>query len=777
MLKDSKFSSHLLHLSQLQIINHKTLDEYRDRLKTYEDYLWFGKPDQISAIECSRRGWACQSNDLIECVNCHAQILAQLPSVLKKDAYMECIENISQSLVNSHHRYCVWKFMIIPESIVQLTDIYSNETVNRLLKEAEEFLSHINQIDIVGQLQTMFQIEATDFDLLSSSYLNDSRLLSAFKIRVFCWKFNKALVICDKCCREIHINMNHLIFDPILSHRAWCPVLKNNQWKKRIEQIENILYKKSRNKISEIKTNNDQTENILPDIISTQNLFHELISKKLMSTDDKRYFQRTLHYFPSIENDASRITWAHAVNSREKLEEALKSSLMFIEADILIGSSSSNPIMAHPPHKTSDLTFSDFLNGVKSTSKGLKLDFKDINALQPCLNELEVQKDNINGPIILNADIVRANPQCAQPIDAQRFLSESLTFAFRVIPQLMISFSLGWTTIYDKTTNSYTWSSVINMYRTITQNDNYSLFNFEITFPVRLSLALKSFDQLHWLAQVTKSGLTFWSPINEVENTKENFNRLLQFRTYFNRSLIYYDLPPPFDSLINENFYTQNERESGKDIFPSMKDNWHTTTGQEDNVLVSDFNAVLLKSNVFLRTKQTFDSTVACTWSGTIDFLTDASSQTQAVLCYLAETEHTSKAGMTITISKTGSIEVLYENSQGSSQVDENFVFPSYAYAFRIRDSISTIHIEILSLDIENVSLTSSTLTSVPTSVQLTVFLNTNHRRITSSDENKHFHAAVVGQNIEQITSTDNNPTGGIVFSRLRLTQESLCTN
>lgn len=36
MLKDSKFSSHILHLSQLQIINHKTLDEYRERLKTFE---------------------------------------------------------------------------------------------------------------------------------------------------------------------------------------------------------------------------------------------------------------------------------------------------------------------------------------------------------------------------------------------------------------------------------------------------------------------------------------------------------------------------------------------------------------------------------------------------------------------------------------------------------------------------------------------------------------------------------------------------------------------
>jgi hypothetical protein len=45
--------------------------------------------------------------------------------------------------------------MIIPESIVQLTDIYSNETINRFLHEAEEFLLRIKQIDIVGQLKTV----------------------------------------------------------------------------------------------------------------------------------------------------------------------------------------------------------------------------------------------------------------------------------------------------------------------------------------------------------------------------------------------------------------------------------------------------------------------------------------------------------------------------------------------------------------------------------------------------------------------------------------------
>jgi hypothetical protein len=46
-----------------------------------------------------------------------------------------------------------------------------------------------------------------------------------------------------------------------------------------------------------------------------------------MSIVDKRYFQRTLDYFPSIENDASRVTWAHAVNSRQQLDETLKSEL------------------------------------------------------------------------------------------------------------------------------------------------------------------------------------------------------------------------------------------------------------------------------------------------------------------------------------------------------------------------------------------------------------------------------------------------------------------
>ena len=195
MLKDTKLSSHVLHLSQLQSVNHKILDEYRDRLKTYEvmvtliqfrfassfskDSLWFGKSEEISAIECARRGWRCCTKDRIECINCHAELFAQMPSVLQIDScrkiYSFCVSfhslildrfsssfffftdretsrKLAQALVDAHHQYCVWKFMIIPPSTIELTDIYSTETINRYLHLAESFLSKFHSINIIGPL-------------------------------------------------------------------------------------------------------------------------------------------------------------------------------------------------------------------------------------------------------------------------------------------------------------------------------------------------------------------------------------------------------------------------------------------------------------------------------------------------------------------------------------------------------------------------------------------------------------------------------------------------
>lgn len=52
--------------------------------------------------------------------------------------------------------------MIIPESTIQLTDIYSHETINRFIHEADDVLSQVTQIELVGQLKTVRHFLRTD---------------------------------------------------------------------------------------------------------------------------------------------------------------------------------------------------------------------------------------------------------------------------------------------------------------------------------------------------------------------------------------------------------------------------------------------------------------------------------------------------------------------------------------------------------------------------------------------------------------------------------------
>lgn len=69
---------------------------------------------------------------------------------------------------------------------------------------------------------------------------------------------------------------------------------------------------------------------------------------------------------------------------------------MFLEADIMfIESMHLEPIMAHPPDTSSDLTFSQWLDLVISKGRGLKLDFKTANSIEPCLKILQKRKKEV----------------------------------------------------------------------------------------------------------------------------------------------------------------------------------------------------------------------------------------------------------------------------------------------------------------------------------------------------------------------------------------------
>jgi len=110
------------------------------------------------------------------------------------------------------------------------------------------------------------------------------------------------------------------------------------------------------------------------------------------------------------------------------------SRCMILEADVSWGSSGSfkeTSIMAHPPHRTSDLTFADFCRRICKHNHdvepyrrvGVKFDFKDARCVVPCLEllrELAGSDETVGWPVFLNADVWMGpggNPPKIQPSD------------------------------------------------------------------------------------------------------------------------------------------------------------------------------------------------------------------------------------------------------------------------------------------------------------------------------------------------------------------------
>ena len=108
-----------------------------------------------------------------------------------------------------------------------------------------------------------------------------------------------------------------------------------------------------------------------------------------------------------------------------QLAAALTDGTMMIEADVSAGLGG-EPIMAHPPDTESDLSLELFLETVLlategGAKKGIKLDFKSLDILQPSLETLQRLQSRLVFPVWLNADILRG-PGGKDPVSAEIFL-------------------------------------------------------------------------------------------------------------------------------------------------------------------------------------------------------------------------------------------------------------------------------------------------------------------------------------------------------------------
>jgi len=240
-------------------------------------------------------------------------------------------------------------------------------------------------------------------------------------------------------------------------------------------------------------------------------------------------------YWPEVADDLTQVKWSHATNSIDLLDTAIKDDTMMIEADISIGEGGV-PIMAHPPLTESDLTLQEFMNTViaasnKGVKKGVKLDFKFIDIVEPSLNIVKQLEDKFNFPLWLNADILQG-PGGSTPVDADRFLDLSTEY----FPQATLS--TGYTTSAE---GQYTAEQMMEMFNTL----NGKGIVAPVTLPLRASLTARSMLEVEqFLAKVEEDGsfpatLTIWgSASDNVDH--ENLDKLI---TEVGKNRIYLDVP------------------------------------------------------------------------------------------------------------------------------------------------------------------------------------------------------------------------------------------
>ncbi|XP_044747787.1 protein FAM151B [Coccinella septempunctata] len=254
-----------------------------------------------------------------------------------------------------------------------------------------------------------------------------------------------------------------------------------------------------------------------------------------------------------MEKNPAKTSWAHGVNDRAFLKSSLMGDVDMLEADIVMGRLTDGkenelPIMAHPPKQISDLSLMEFLTVVddfnrdNAFKKGIKLDFKSIDAFEAAIrSEIFINiTSEADYPVWLNADILEGPnaPSYTKPVDAARFLKGS-----KLIPNAMLS--LGWTTGFNNTHNSgYTFPQIEEMLYTIKQNE----VNQPITFAVRAGLVAESQDQMTLLLRNNNHTLTIWSGVQDDGFDVGKLNEILD---KVEKGRIYVDVPQKLRSRLN----------------------------------------------------------------------------------------------------------------------------------------------------------------------------------------------------------------------------------
>ncbi|XP_078665182.1 protein FAM151A-like [Branchiostoma floridae x Branchiostoma belcheri] len=303
-----------------------------------------------------------------------------------------------------------------------------------------------------------------------------------------------------------------------------------------------------------------------------------------------------LVYYGVENHDALEVTWSHGVNSKVMLTEALAGDVMMLEVDVTLRgygtpAQSDVPVAAHPPLTDSDVTVEEWLEAALRTDKGIKLDFKSLEAVAPTLRMLQSHIHHMKRPLWINADIA-PGPNAGQK-EVHIPASEFLSTVNQLFPNCTLS--LGWTTgfYHDRENGGYTREMVEAMHA-VTKD-----LRQPVTFPVRASLiGEESMKNLQWLLdQSNRYSLTLWT--STMTGDAHRLYDMVRLRKAISPSRIFYDLPKPQREDLKEAAKTNVTGLNPLFFFPvARRDGLLLTWSGRTNSRAALQEAILSKSNI-----------------------------------------------------------------------------------------------------------------------------------------------------------------------------------
>ncbi|XP_064639693.1 protein FAM151A-like isoform X2 [Lineus longissimus] len=263
------------------------------------------------------------------------------------------------------------------------------------------------------------------------------------------------------------------------------------------------------------------------------------VSRRFLNVPGSDYFDTMgdpLTFFGV--SDALDIVWYHGANTRAQTRDALTGYFMMVEGDVTLRyqglpNQTNIPIMAQPPAVDSDITFYEWLQtSLTRQDKGLKIDFKSLEAIEPTLRILSSRR-YLDRPVWLNADVAigpgGANAK-QQPIDGKRFLS----LVQKNFPR--VTLSLSWVT--DCCGETYTRAMMEEMWQLCKDSVQ------PITIGARASLLTQSWPEFKWLlSKSSKMTITVSTPKGAEDWENVSIFDMLHIWNDFDKRRVYFDLP------------------------------------------------------------------------------------------------------------------------------------------------------------------------------------------------------------------------------------------